>query len=124
MGRSTYKTEMYFKLVEETESEVLLPRGFANELIQFCKKENIDYEIEDNRTKHDDINFKSEIELYDYQKLVLDTIAKKDFGVIVAPPGTGKTIISLALVALRRQPTLIIVPVSYTHLTLPTKRIV
>ncbi len=109
MGRSTYKTEMYFRLVEETEREVLLPRGFANELIQFCKNETIDFEIEDKRAKHDDINFKSEIELYDYQKLVLDTISKKDFGVIVAPPGTGKTIISLALVALRQQPTLIIV---------------
>ncbi len=109
MGRSTYKTEMFFKLIEETNQEVLLPKGFANELIQFCKQENIAFEIKDYRSKHEDIDFASEIILYDYQQKVIDTISKKDFGVIVAPPGTGKTIISLSLVALRKQPTLIIV---------------
>ena len=42
----------------------------------------------------------------------LDIIAiasKKDFGVIVAPPGSGKTIIGLKIIADRRQPALIIV---------------
>lgn len=109
MGRSTYQTEMFFKLIEETTQEVLLPRGFANELVNFCSKEKIDFKLEDKRTKHDEVAFSSEISLYDYQKRVLDSIAQKDFGVIVAPPGSGKTIIGLSLIAQRKQPSLIIV---------------
>lgn len=109
MGRSTHKLEMFFKLIEETPREVLLPRGFANELINFCKEEKIDFELDDQRTKLDEISFSAEIELYDYQKRVIDAVVQKDFGVIVAPPSTGKTIISLSLVAKRKQPTLIIV---------------
>lgn len=109
MGRSTHKIEMFFKLIEETPREVLLPRGFANELINFCKKEQIDFEIKDQRTKLETIPFNMNIELYDYQQQVIDNIAQKDFGVIVSPPGTGKTIISLSLIAKRQQPTLIIV---------------
>lgn len=109
MGRSTYKTEPFFKLVEETEDQVLLPRGFAGELVSFCRKEGIDYEIDDQRIKHDEIDFKVEIDLYPYQQEVVDKVSKKDFGVIVAPPGSGKTIISLSIAASHRQPTLIIV---------------
>lgn len=109
MGRSTHKTEMFFKLIEETPREVLLPRGFTNELINYCKQEKVEYEVQDQRTKLDEVSFNTSIELYGYQEKVIDTIAEKDFGVIVSPPGTGKTIISLSLVAKRKQPTLIIV---------------
>lgn len=109
MGRSIHKTEMFFKLIQETENEVLLPRGFANELIVFCKKEKIAYKLIDKRKKHEEIQFSSNIQLYDYQRKVIETITQKDFGVIVAPPGAGKTIISLEIIAQRKQPTLIIV---------------
>ena len=34
---------------------------------------------------------------------------KKDFGVIVAPPGSGKTVLGLAIIAEKKQPALIIV---------------
>ena len=36
-------------------------------------------------------------------------MAKKDFGVIVAPPGSGKTIVGLKIISERSQPALIIV---------------
>ena len=36
-------------------------------------------------------------------------MSKKDIGVIVAPPGSGKTVIALKIIADRQQPTLIIV---------------
>lgn len=37
IGISTYKTEKYFKLIEETTDSVTIPRGFLNQLISFCK---------------------------------------------------------------------------------------
>ena len=44
-----------------------------------------------------------------YQISVINTLSKKDIGVIVAPPGSGKTVIALKVIADRQQPTLIIV---------------
>ena len=35
-GRNTFGTERYFKLVEETENEVIIPRGFIGKLMRFC----------------------------------------------------------------------------------------
>ncbi|HTF28767.1 MAG TPA: DEAD/DEAH box helicase [Flavitalea sp.] len=45
----------------------------------------------------------------DYQQEAVDITNKKDFGVIVAPPGAGKTVMGLEIVARKQQPTLIIV---------------
>ena len=109
MGKNVYKVEPYFKLVEETEEQIQLPRGFAGELILFCRNEGIKYTLIDERSKHIEVDFKFNLELYPFQEEVVNTVLKKDFGVIVAPPGAGKTIISLSLAASLRQPTLIIV---------------
>src|SRR5699024_10825080 len=51
----------------------------------------------------------SRIELYPHQKKALKPTGDKDFGVIVAPPGAGKTIMGLELIARKRQPALIVV---------------
>jgi len=47
--------------------------------------------------------------LRDHQKQALKIISKKDFGIIVAPPSSGKTIIGLKIIAEKQQPALIIV---------------
>lgn len=109
MGRSTFKTELFFKLINETEDEIILPKGFTEDLVQFLKDENLPFVIDDYRKKHDPISFNSNINLYPYQRKVLEVALKNNSGVIVAPPGTGKTIISLALISELKQPALIIV---------------
>jgi len=109
IGKSIYKTEKYFNLIEERENEIMLPRGFVAQLVNFCKTNNIPFEIIDERKKLKGVNFKSKIQLFDYQYDVLEITDKKDFGVIVAPPGSGKTVMGLEIIARKSQPTLIIV---------------
>lgn len=38
IGKNTFGTERYFKLVEETENEVIIPRGFIGKTIRFVRK--------------------------------------------------------------------------------------
>ncbi len=109
LGKSPYNIEKYFKLIEETSEAIIIPRGFISELIKFCKTENILFKIVDKRSKKEVIEVSSKIELRPQQKEVLDRLDKKDFGVVVAPPNSGKTVIGLELIARKRQPTLILV---------------
>ncbi|MDZ7722184.1 MAG: DEAD/DEAH box helicase family protein [candidate division KSB1 bacterium] len=109
LGKSTFNTEKFFKLIQESDNKVMIPRGFSSELIQFCKDENIPLKIIDKREKKIYIDFGSEIELESHQELALEKTREKDFGVIVSPPGSGKTVIGLALIAEKQQPALIIV---------------
>ena len=109
LGKSVFNTEKFFKLIEESENEVMIPRGFSASLVQFCTKGKIPFKIIDKREKKDSIDFESEIKLQDHQEIALKKIREKDFGVIVLPPGSGKTVIALEIIAEKRQPALIIV---------------
>jgi len=109
LGKSTFNTEKFFNLIEESESKVMIPRGFSATLVQFCNKENIPYKIIDKRNKRNAVDFDSDISLQSHQEIALEKIRKKDFGVIVSPPGSGKTVIGLEIIAEKCQPALIIV---------------
>jgi superfamily II DNA or RNA helicase len=108
-GKNTFETERYFKFVEETENEVIVPRGFIGKLIRFCQGKNIEYSFNDIRKKLDSVDFQFNAQLREHQQIAIETVANKDFGVIVAPPGSGKTIVGLKIISDRSQPTLIIV---------------
>lgn len=107
-GRSTWKTERYFKLIDETENTIEIPRGFIGSLVRFCKQKHIDYEFIDQRKQLDKIELKSSIQLLKHQFHPVETSTKKDFGIIVAPPGSGKTIIGLKIIEQKQQPALIL----------------
>ncbi|MES2329308.1 MAG: DEAD/DEAH box helicase family protein [Bacteroidota bacterium] len=108
-GKNTHSTEAYFKTVEEKEDTLVLPRGFIGRLLRFCNEQKIIYQLEDKRIKLEPVRFSSSISLLDYQQKTLDITDKKDFGVIVAPPGSGKTVMGLEIIAKKGQPALIIV---------------
>ena len=108
MGKNAFGTERYFKLVEETENEVIIPKGFIGKIIRFCRDNKIEYDFKDERKKLKEIIFLFNAQLREHQQIVIDTIAKKDLGVIVAPPGSGKTIVGLKIIVEKKQPALII----------------
>ena len=109
LGKSTFNTEKFFNLISESDHEIMIPRGFSSPLVQFCQKEGIPFKIVDLRGKKASIDFESEIELQPHQEIALERTREKDFGVIVSPPGSGKTVIGLEIIAEKRQPALIIV---------------
>ena len=109
MGKSTFNLEKYFRLVEETQEGIIMPRGFVVNLIAFCRKEDLPFKIIDKRKKLDPVDFESDIELRPNQEAAIEKTLNKDFGVIVSPPGTGKTVIGLELIRQKEQPALIIV---------------
>jgi len=110
MGVSTYKMERYFKLVETNEDNIALPRGFLNQLVNFLNEKEIKFELKDERTKLKSIKkFESGLKLFDYQKEAIENIVSQDQGILVAPPGAGKTIMGLELISRIKQPALILV---------------
>lgn len=108
-GRSTFQTERYFNLIGEDKNEVTIPRGFIGKLIRFCKDLNIEFDFIDNRKKRPAISFSFNVPLRTHQHKAIEAATKKDFGVIVSPPGSGKTVIGLNIIAGKKQPALIIV---------------
>ncbi len=109
LGMSSFGIEQYFNLIHDEGSEVTLPRGFLDELKTFLDENNILYSATHNYKQHETINYKSIISLREEQTKLLDEITSHTNGIIVAPPGSGKTIIALELIARLKMPALILV---------------
>lgn len=109
IGKNTFGTERYFKLIEESENEVIIPKGFAGKLLRFCREKNIAVDFKDQRKKQESIPFQFNTTLREHQEVAVVAASKKDMGVIVAPPGAGKTIIALKIIADKQQPALVVV---------------
>ena len=109
LGKKTFGIEPYFKMLEEKDGLVLLPRGFIGKLLRFFNQKGILYQLEDERKKLSEVHFLFKASLYEHQQEAVDITDKKEMGVMVAPPGSGKTIIGLGIIAHKKQPALIIV---------------
>lgn len=108
-GKNTFGTEKYFKLVEETENQIIIPRGFIGKLLRFCKEQNLEFDFQDNRKLKDEVSYSFNATLRNHQEKIVETVSKKDFGVIVAPPSSGKTVMGLKIISEKKQPALIVV---------------
>ncbi len=109
IGKNTWGTERYFKFVEETENDVVIPKGMIGRLLRFCKERKFDYDFQDERKKLEAVSFSCSVQLREHQKTAIEATSKKEMGVVVAPPGSGKTVIALKIIAEKQQPALIIV---------------
>lgn len=109
MGISTFKIERYFKLIESEEESLSIPRGFLGELTNFLNERNIKFILNDKRKKSEEVEIKCSCKLYDYQEEAEMEVLAEDNGVLVAPPGAGKTIMGIDIIARLKQPTLILV---------------
>ena len=109
IGKNTWGTERYFKFVEEMENDVVIPKGMIGRLLRFCKEQKIDYAFQDERNKLEAVSFSCSVQLREHQKTAIAATSKKEMGVIVAPPGSGKTVIGLKIIVEKQQPALIIV---------------
>ncbi len=107
MGKKL-KPHLYF--FTEHNDSITFPRGYANHAILLARKfMRQDPRIIDQRQSCAPVDFKFLGELRPYQEEAISAITRHDFGVLEAGTGSGKTIIALAVIAKRRQPTLVLV---------------
>lgn len=109
MGVGVYNVEKYFNFIESQGSRIGVPVGFLNKLINFLNEYNIGFEIDDQRLRAKSLKFKSNLRLFDYQEEAIRNLLLSESGVLVAPPGSGKTIVGIELIARLNQPALILV---------------
>lgn len=86
------------------------PRGFANEAVRLIRQlEGEAPVIVDKRTKRDPVAFEFSGTLRPYQDEAVEHVMARQFGVLESGTGSGKTVMALAIIARRAQPTLIVV---------------
>lgn len=98
-----------FTLSEIDGDELIMPRGFINSFVKLLKKNDIEFQIEDNTVfSEKSIDIPRSPNLRDYQKEAVDSILENHQGRVLAMPGRGKTVMGIGATCAIKRPTLII----------------
>ncbi len=95
--------------VEDLPEHVALPRGCGTELEQMLRQHGSALLVEDQRHEGTSLNVRFEGRLTTTQKKAARALLREDIGVLVAPPGVGKTVIGAYLIAARCRSALVLV---------------
>ncbi len=108
LGKPLYDVPKFFDLIEDDGEQVRLPRGFLAQLTAFLDKEGTLYQVTHRHPEFAPRGLDSAITLTDIQEQLVEQAIAAGSGVIVAPPGSGKTIMGLELIARHDKPALIL----------------
>ena len=110
MGRWNRGTPRVLKFYDKVgRTGLWIPRGYIRHLINLCRRQGIQFRIDDQRRRLKPLNFVFSGRLKPFQKIAVDKMLAKDFGTLSSATGSGKTVMALYMIAKRKQPALIIV---------------
>jgi len=109
---STWKIPRFIFCGEVLPERLVLPRGSLDACLEIAKQAGSTVVVRDVRPVSPKLKVSFHGELSAEQKKAVAEITKSEIGVLVAPPGAGKTVMGCALIAKRRTSTLVLV-----HLT-------
>lgn len=106
---STALTPRIISCAEYLPAYVALPRGCLPELRELLEEHRVELTLQDERTNPEGADFEFSGELTPIQSRAAEALTAHESGVLVAPPGSGKTVVGVYLVGERRTSTLILV---------------
>ena len=108
--RSTWDTPRYLRCYDETvDGDLILPRGLLPLLSTLADSAGSTLHIDDVRVPGTTQQLTCATELRPNQTAALRDVCREDMAVLVAPPGSGKTVIACAAIAARATTALVLV---------------
>jgi len=95
--------------IDETQDNMILPRGCLNELLDLFNELSIKVNLIDERFQGETIQAKFHGTLSVGQEEALENLQKHQYGVLSAATGFGKTIVAASMITMRKVNTLVIV---------------
>jgi superfamily II DNA or RNA helicase len=108
MRLSTAVTPRVIACAEDLPLHVGLPRGCRDALESLLRGHDVVLDVDDQRTLSEEVGLQFQGTLTSVQEKAAQALLKHDTGVLVAPPGTGKTVVATWLIAERQRSTLVL----------------
>lgn len=106
---SVYGTPRFVRCYEEDLTHLHLPRGVLSPLESIVREAGSRLDVEEARTLPGRVALRLEEALSPIQEAAVRELLRHEEGVLVAPPGSGKTRMACAVIAARSVPTLVLV---------------
>ena len=110
MRASTWNIPRFLHCYQETiDGGLILPRGMLDTVTSLAAQAGSRLNITDQRSPGTGQDFTCTATLTPVQRDAVTELARHDLGVLVAPPGAGKTVMACAVIAARQVSTLVLV---------------
>ena len=109
MRFSTWDTPRFIRCYRETLDQLLLPRGLHDKARAIVAEAGSDLRVVDALAGPDQIGVTLRAVLTAEQAAAVEALAQHDLGMLVAEPGSGKTVVGCAVIARHATPTLVLV---------------
>jgi hypothetical protein len=109
MRFSTWNIPKYIFCGDDDDDYMYLPRGLATDIEDTLTKAGFEVKMEDLRNDNEPLELRFSGNLYDFQETTIDHLYNEENSVLVAPTGTGKTIMAIYMMTARKRNTLILV---------------
>jgi superfamily II DNA or RNA helicase len=106
---STALTPRVICCAEEFPRHLAIPRGCLDELRDLMGNAGVDLEVEDRRLPGKEITAVFRGQLSPAQQAAVSALQLHDSGLLVAPSGSGKTVVGIYMIAARKTNTLVLV---------------
>ena len=106
---STWQTPRIIPAYDEDLTHLHLPRGVQPEFEELVRRAGSTLELETRWPDVETLELGFQGELTGPQQTAVEEVLAHDLGMLVAPPGSGKTVMACAIIAARRLPTLVLV---------------
>ncbi len=106
---STARTPRIIDCCESSGDLLRIPRGCFDSLRSLAVEHGLTMDVEDVRHRGKSLSLEFRGRLTDYQEEAVARLVGEETGMVVAPPGAGKTVIAAALIAERNVATLVLV---------------
>lgn len=110
MRASTWGIPRFLQFFDETiDGGLIVPRGMLTTVTTLAAQAGSNLEVTDERAAGAEQAFTCSAVLTEPQQAAVQALTRHDLGVLVAPPGTGKTVMACAVIAARQVSTLVLV---------------